>query len=53
MIGTPVLDVLEGPAELTVTVKEGMMLPSAEKCAKQVPGGTVVATEDLFAVLIT
>lgn len=43
-IGSAVLDVLEGPAELTVTVKEGMKLPRAEKCAKQVPGGTVVAT---------
>jgi len=44
LIGSPVLDVLEGPAELTVTVKEGMKLPRAENCAKQVPGGTVVAT---------
>jgi len=42
MIGTPVLDVLEGPEELVVTLKEGMKLPP--KCTKQVPGGTVVAT---------
>jgi len=42
MIGTPVLDVLEGPEELAVTLKEGMKLPP--KCTKQVPGGTVVAT---------
>jgi hypothetical protein len=42
MIGTPVLDVLEGPEELTVTLKESMKLPS--KCTKEVPGGTVVAT---------
>ena len=44
MIGSPVLDVLEGPPELSVTLKEGMVLPLPEKCAKQVLGGTVVAT---------
>jgi hypothetical protein len=43
-IGTPVLDVLEGPPELTVAIKEGMVLALAEKCAKPVPGGTLVAT---------
>lgn len=42
LIGTPVLDVLQGPAELAVTFKEGMKRPS--KCTTQVPGGTVVAT---------
>jgi hypothetical protein len=42
MIGTPVLDVLEGPEELTVTLKEGSKRPP--KCTKQVPGGTVIAT---------
>jgi hypothetical protein len=42
MIGTPVLDVLEGPEEVTVTLKPGLKLPP--KCAKQVVGGSVVAT---------
>jgi hypothetical protein len=42
MIGSPVLDVLEGPEELTVTLKPGMKIP--QKCAKPVLGGTVVAT---------
>ena len=42
LIGTPVLDVLEGPKELTVTFKEGAKLPT--KCTKPVPGGTVIAT---------
>jgi CBS domain containing-hemolysin-like protein len=42
MIGTPVLDILQGPQELSVTLKEGTQRP--QKCAKQVPGGTVVAT---------
>ena len=42
LVGTPVLDVLEGPEELAVTLKDGMKRPS--KCTKEVPGGTVVAT---------
>ena len=42
MIGTPTLDVLEGPEELTVKLKEGLKRP--QKCTKPVPGGTVVAT---------
>jgi hypothetical protein len=42
LIGAPVLDVLEGPKELTVTFKEGEKLPT--KCTKPVTGGTVIAT---------
>ena len=42
MIDSPVLDVLEGPEELTVTLQPGMKVP--QKCTKPVPGGTVVAT---------
>jgi hypothetical protein len=42
MIGNPVLDVLEGPEELTVSLKAGMKVP--QKCTKPVQGGTVVAT---------
>jgi len=44
IVGTPVLDVIEAPPELTVTLKEGMRSALAERCAKPVPGGTVVAT---------
>jgi hypothetical protein len=44
LIGTPVLDVLEGADELAVTLKEGPILPRAQNCAKQVPGGVVVLT---------
>jgi len=40
--GTPVLDVLEGPAEVTVALKEGPKVPS--KCTNRVPGGSVIAT---------
>jgi hypothetical protein len=42
LIGTPVVDVLEGLEELTVTFKEGAKLPT--KCTVPVPGGTVIAT---------
>ena len=42
MIGNPVLDVLEGPKEVAVSLKGGMKVP--QKCTKPVLGGTVVAT---------
>jgi hypothetical protein len=44
MIGQPTLDVLEGPEEVAVTLKEGKVLPRSQNCASPVPGGTVVAT---------
>jgi hypothetical protein len=43
LIGAPVLDVLEGPEQLVVTIKEGPVL-GAQNCPKAVPGGTVIAT---------
>jgi hypothetical protein len=43
-IGTPVLDVLEGSEQLAVTLKERPILPRGQNCAKEVPGGVVVAT---------
>jgi hypothetical protein len=42
LIEGPVLEVLEGPPELTVAFKEGMLRP--QNCTSPVPGGTVVAT---------
>lgn len=42
MIGTPVVDVLEGPEEVTVSLKEGPKVPA--KCTNRVPGGAVIAT---------
>ena len=44
MIGAPAVEVLEGPPELTVTVKEGMVPALADRCAKPVKGGTLVVT---------
>jgi len=44
MVGTPEVEVLEGPQELTLEIKKGNVVPRAQNCAKPVPGGTVVAT---------
>jgi hypothetical protein len=39
---TPTVEVLEGPPGVTVTLKEGMVLPRWSQCANRVPGGTLV-----------
>jgi hypothetical protein len=44
MVGLPVIEILEGPPELTLSIKEGEVLPRRLKCANKVAGGTVVAT---------
>ena len=44
MIGAAVVEVLEGPPELTVTIKEGMVPALNDRCAKPVAGGRLVAT---------
>ena len=44
MIGLPDIEVLEGPPEITLTVKEGPVLPRRQNCANKVAGGTVIAT---------
>jgi hypothetical protein len=44
MIGQPTVEVLEGLDDLTVAVKEGMILPRSQNCPKEVLGGTVIAT---------
>jgi len=36
--------ILEGPAELTLAIKEDMVLPRVLNCANRVPGGILVAT---------
>jgi len=43
LVSTPEVEVLEGPSELVLTIKEGMVLPSRYNCANKVAGGTVVA----------
>jgi len=44
MVGNPEIEVLEGPQELTLTIKPGMILPRAQNCAKPVRGGTIIVT---------
>jgi len=41
---TPVIEVLEGPEELTLTIKPTMVVPRSDNCSNPVAGGTVVAT---------
>jgi hypothetical protein len=44
MIGLPEVEILEGPPGLTLSIKEAMVLPRRLNCAKEVPGGILVAT---------
>jgi hypothetical protein len=41
---TPIIEVLEGPEELTLTIKPRMVVPRTDNCSNPVSGGTVVAT---------
>jgi hypothetical protein len=44
MLGTPALDVLEGPEEISLALKEGKVIRRDRGCSTPVPGGKVVAT---------
>jgi hypothetical protein len=44
MIGLPEVEVLEGPPQITLSVKEGMVLPRRQNCANRIPGGILMAT---------
>jgi hypothetical protein len=44
VVGTPVVEVLDGPEEVTLALKEGKVLPRRQNCSNEVPGGKVVAT---------
>jgi hypothetical protein len=35
---TPVVEIMEGPDEITVEAKDAMVLPRSQKCAKEVKG---------------
>lgn len=43
-IGSPEVEVLDGPPEISLTIKEQPIVPRAYNCANPVPGGKVVAT---------
>jgi hypothetical protein len=44
MIGLPEVEVLEGPEELTLSVKEAKVLARRQNCPDRVPGGVLMAT---------
>jgi hypothetical protein len=44
LVGAPQIEILEGPPEITLSVKEGQVVPRSRGCTKPVPGGTVIAT---------
>ena len=44
MLGKPEIEVLDGPKEVELSVKEGMVIPRRFNCAKPVAGGTIVLT---------
>jgi hypothetical protein len=44
LTGTPEAEVLDGPPQMTVAVKQEMVLPRRQNCAKRVSGGTLLMT---------
>ena len=42
MIGLPEIEVLEGPSELSFSIREEPVLPRRQGCAAKVPGGTLL-----------
>jgi hypothetical protein len=44
MVGLPTIEMLEGPAQVTLSIKEEPVLPRRQGCANKVAGGTIVLT---------
>jgi len=44
MIGLPEVEILDGPPELSLSIREGQVLPRRQGCAAKVPGGTLMLT---------
>jgi hypothetical protein len=44
MVGLPEIEVLEGPPELSLSIREGPVLPRRQGCAAKVAGGTLLLT---------
>lgn len=40
----PIVEILDGPPQVTVGVKEAMVLPRTQQCAKEVKGGILTIT---------
>src|SRR3954462_3330007 len=49
----PSAEILDGPANLTISVKQGMVLPRGQKCSKEVPGGILSMSAKDVSVLST
>ena len=44
MVGLPEIEILEGPSQITLSIKPGMVLPRSQGCANRVSGGILMAT---------
>jgi hypothetical protein len=44
MVGLPEIEVLEGPPQVTLSMKADMVLPRRQECSNKVPGGILIAT---------
>jgi hypothetical protein len=44
MSGLPEIEILEGPPQVTLSMKADMVLPRRQECANRVPGGILIAT---------
>jgi hypothetical protein len=44
LTSTPEAEVLEGPSQVAVSVKQEMVLPRYQQCASRVPGGKLMIT---------
>jgi hypothetical protein len=44
MVGLPEIEILEGPPEIALTLREAMVLPRRQKCPANVAGAVLTAT---------
>ena len=44
MVGLPEIEILEGAEQISLSMKQEMVLPRRQNCANRVPGGILVAT---------
>jgi hypothetical protein len=52
MIGLPEIEVLEGPPQVSLSMKADKVVPRRQECANSVPGGILIATaKDITAPL--
>jgi hypothetical protein len=44
LVGLPEIEILEGPEQISLSIKAGPVLPRRQGCAKPVSGGTLIMT---------